>query len=94
MPLLYHFEGVRLALSGDLEGAEKAFGNADASLTYRDSGIGMFKLFNRTFLVETLLAQGKDAEAHKLLAQVRAVNPVMVAGFEEHGLKMMGLDRG
>ncbi len=94
MPLLYHFEGVRLALSGDLEGAEKAFGNADASLTYRDSGFGMYKLFNRTFLVETLLAQGKDAEAHKLLAQVRAVNPVMVAGFEEHGLKMMGLDRG
>lgn len=92
--LLYHLEGVRLALSGDLEGAEKAFGNADAGLTYRDSGLGMYKVFNRLFLVETLLARGKDAEAHKLLAKVRAVNPVSVAEFEEHGLKMMGLGRG
>jgi len=52
------------------------------------------KLFNRLFLVETLLADGRDADAHKLLATVRAVNPWLVARFEESGLKMMGLPRG
>jgi len=92
--MLYHLEGVRRALSGDLAGAVKAFGSTDAGLTYRDSGMGMFKLYNRMFLVETLLADGQDAEAHKLLAKVRAVNPVIVSDFEEHGLKLMGLDRG
>ena len=93
-PGYLHMQGVRLALSGDLEAAEKAFNDADAHLTYRDSGLGMFKLYNRLFLVETLLARGSDADAHKLLAQVRAVNPVIVAEFEESGLKEMGLSRG
>ncbi len=93
-PAYLQMLGVRLALSGDLEAAEKAFRDADAHLTYRDSSIGMFKLYNRMFLVETLLARGHDAEAHKLLAKVRAVNPVIVAGFEEDGLKLMGLSRG
>ena len=93
-PGFLHMQGVRLALSGDLEAAEKAFNDADSHLTYRDSGLGMFKLYNRLFLVETLLAQGRDADAHKLLARVRAVNPVIVADFEQEGLSEMGLSRG
>jgi hypothetical protein len=87
-------QGVRQALSGDLGAAEKSFRDADAHLTYRESGLGMFKLYNRMFLVETYLAQGRDAEAHKLLAKVRAVNPVIVADFEENGFQLMGLSRG
>jgi Tfp pilus assembly protein PilF len=90
---LLYMKGVRLALSGDLAEAEKSFRSADEQLTYRNSNVGLFKIFNRLFLVETMLSLGRDAEAHKLLAQVRAVNPVMVSEFEEDGLKIMGLDR-
>lgn len=88
-----HMQGVRLALSGDLAAAEKAFRDADANLTYQNSGVGLFKLYNRLMLVETLLSEQSDAEAHKLLAQVRAVNPTMVAEFEEAGLKLLRLPR-
>ncbi len=91
---LLHMQGVRLALSGDLAAAEKAFTEADGNLAYYNSFVGLFKLYNRLFLVETLLAQGRDAEAHQLLAKVRAVNPWLVASFEESGLKLMGLPRG
>jgi hypothetical protein len=91
---LLHMQGVRLALSGDLAAAEKAFSEADDQLSYHNSFVGLFKLYNRLFLVETLLAQGRDAEGHQLLAKVRAVNPWLVASFEESGLKLMGLPRG
>jgi len=94
MTPLLHMQGVRLALSGDLAGAEKAFTEVDTNLAYYNCFVGVGKLFNRLFLVETLLAQGRDAEAHQLLAKVRAVNPWLVARFEESGLKMMGLPRG
>jgi hypothetical protein len=87
-------QGVRLALSGDLAGAEKTFTEVDGMLSYYNSFVGLFKLYNRLFLVETLLAQHRDAEAHQLLAKVRAVNPWLVARFEESGLKLMGLPRG
>jgi len=87
-------QGVRLALSGDLTGAEKAFTEADAQLTYHNSFVGLFKLLNRLFLVETLLAEGRDAEAHQLLAKVRAVNPWLVTRFEEGDLTLLGLPRG
>ena len=93
-PTLLHMQGVRLALQGDLENAEMKFRNADAQLTYRESVPGMFKLRNRLLLVETLFAQGRDAEAHKLLAKVRSVNPAIVGEFEENGLKSLGLERG
>ena len=93
-PDLLNMQGVRLALSGDLTAAEKAFSEVDGMLAYYNSFVGLFKLYNRLFLVETLLAQGRDAEAHQLLAKVRAVNPWLVASFEESGLKLMGLPRG
>jgi len=94
MTPLLHMQGVRLALSGDLAGAEKAFTEVDTNLAYHNSFVGVGKLFNRLFLVETLLAQGRDADAHQLLAKVRAVNPWLVASFEKSGLKLMGLPRG
>ncbi len=93
-PTLLHMQGVRLALQGDLGQAEEKFRSADAQLTYRESVSGLFKLRNRLLLVETLFAQGRDAEAHHLLANVRTVNPAIVGEFEENGLKFLGLERG
>ncbi len=89
-----HMQGVRLALQGEYEEAEEKLRAADEGLTYVEAGTGMYKLFNRMILVEVLLAGGQDAEAHGLLTKVRGVNPVMVADFEESGLKVIGLDRG
>jgi tetratricopeptide (TPR) repeat protein len=89
-----HMQGVRLALQGKYEEAEEKLRAADKGLTYVEAGTGMYKLFNRMILAEVLLAGGQDAEAHGLLTKVRGVNPVMVADFEESGLKVIGLDRG
>ena len=66
---------------------------ADEGLTYVEAGIAMYKLFNRMTLAEVLLADRQDAEAHGLLSKVRTVNPVMVAEFEDSGLRNLGLDR-
>jgi len=90
---LAHVRGVRLAVEGDLDAAIDSFKQADDSLTYIQAANGLFKLYNRLFLVETLFASGQDAKAHKLLSQVRSVNPRMVDEFEEHGLRMLGLER-
>ena len=89
-----HMQGVRLALQGKYEEAEEKLRAADKGLTYVEAGTGMYKLFNRMILAEVLLAGGQDAEAHSLLSKVRGVNPVMVAEFEQSGLKTIGLDRG
>jgi len=89
-----HMQGVRLALQGEYVEAEKMLRAADKGLTYVEAGVGMYKLFNRMILAEVLLADGQDAEAHGLLTKVRGVNPVMVAEFEDSGLKTIGLDRG
>ena len=90
---LAHLQGVRLAVQGDLEGAIERFKVADDNMTYIQAANGLFKLSNRLFLVETLFASGMDGKAHKLLSQVRSVNPRMVEDFEEHGLKILGLER-
>ena len=89
-----HMQGVRLALQGEFEEAEEKLRAADKGLTYVEAGTAMYKLFNRMILAEVLLAGGQDAEAHGLLTKVRGVNPVIVADFEESGLKVIGLDRG
>lgn len=91
--VLAHLQGVRLAVEGDLMGAIERFRQADEHMTYIQAGDGLFKLYNRLFLVETLFAAGEDAKAHKLLSQVRSVNPQMVEDFEERGLKILGLQR-
>lgn len=88
-----HMQGVRLALQGDYAQAEEKLRAADEGLTYVEAGVGMYKLFNRMILAEVLLANSQDAEAHGLLANVRSVNPVLVAEFEDSGLKNLGLDR-
>lgn len=90
---LRHLEGERLAVSGDLAGAIAAFRAADENATYIQAGNGLFKLNNRLYLVEALLAAGEEAEAHKVLAQVRSVNPALVREFEDDGLKILGLER-
>lgn len=89
-----HMEGVRMALQGDLAGAEQRLREADEELMYTEAGVAMYKLYNRVFLAEILLAQGKDAEAHQLLAKVRSVNPTLVAEFEDAGHSVIGLRHG
>jgi len=89
-----HMQGVRLAIQGDLGVAEERFGAADKGLTFMDAGTGLSKLNNRLVLVETLFAGGKGAEAHKLLAEVRGVNPAVAEDFEDSGFRVLGLDRG
>jgi tetratricopeptide (TPR) repeat protein len=91
---LLHMQGVRLACQGGYADAESKLRAADKELTYGEASTGTYKLYNRMILAEVLLSDGKDAEAHGLLAKVRGVNPVMVADFEESGLKAIGLDRG
>jgi tetratricopeptide (TPR) repeat protein len=89
-----HMQGVRLALQGEYGEATEKLEAADKSINYMEAPGAMFKLFNRTVIAEVLLADGRDAEAHKLLTKVRAVNPVLVAEFEDAGLKELGLERG
>ena len=89
-----HMQGVRLALQGDYAEAEKMLRAADDGLTYVEAGVGMYKLFNRIVLVETLLATGRDAEGHQLLADVRRINPAMAEDFQDSGFKTLGLGRG
>jgi tetratricopeptide (TPR) repeat protein len=93
-PAFLHMQGVRLAKQGQVAEAEEKFREVDANMLYRASFTGWFKLINRTLLVETLLAQGRDGDAHTMLAKLRAVNPAIVSEFEERGLKSLGLDRG
>jgi hypothetical protein len=91
---LAHMEGVRLARQGHLDEAVERLRAADDSLSFREAGIGILKLVNRLVLVETLLADGQDAEGHKLLSEVRAINPPLVGEFETDGLRIVGLSRG
>lgn len=92
--VLHHMQGVRLATLGDYAAAEERFRAADDRLSFIEVDTGMYKLVNRIFLVETMLAAGKDAEAHRLLAQIRSTNPAMVAEFETSGFRLLGLGRG
>ena len=92
--VISHMQGVRLAIQGELGVAEKRFGAADDGLTYMEAGTGRSKLTNRLLLVETLLAGGKDVDAHELLAEVRSVNPAVAEDFEDSGFRVLGLDRG
>ena len=65
----------------------------DNFLTYVEAGVGMYKLFNQLLEAEALLAAGDDVEAHKVIANVRSINPQMVREFEESGFRYLGLDR-
>jgi len=91
---IFHMQGVRLAAQGNFGEAEKRFRAADERLSFIEVNQGMYRLYNSLLLAETLLAEGKDAEAHKLLATVRGINPAMVEEFEESGFRLLGLGRG
>ncbi len=88
-----HMAAVRAAVEGHLAEAVKSCREADEGLSYTNAALGTFKLVNRLLLVEILRAEGDDAEAHRVLAQVRAVNPALVARFEERGLSILGLEQ-
>jgi len=88
-----HLVGTRLALQGDYEAAIEALWTADENMNYMQAGSGLFKLYNKLYLVETLLAAGHDGKAHKVLSKVRSVNPALAAEFEENGLRVIGLER-
>jgi Flp pilus assembly protein TadD len=90
--MLAHMEGVRHAVNEDLEAAEQSFLVADRHLSYIAAGTGMYKLYNRMLLVETLFAAGRDGDAHQLLSKVRSVNPNLVRNFEDAGLSLLGLE--
>ena len=83
-----------LASQDDLEAAMERLRAADRRMDYLETHQGIFKLYNRMILTELLLADGKDAEAHGLLAKIRGVNPMWVAEFEDAGLRVIGLERG
>ena len=89
-----HLQGVRLALQGDYGEAERLLRMADDRCSYAEAPGAIFKLLNRLALAELLLADGQDAEAHGLLANIRGVNQVWVAEFEDSGFKLLGLERG
>jgi len=91
--LYAHMQGVRLAVNGDYDGALEQFRVADDRMSYMQAGIGLLKLYNRLFMVETLFAAGDDGKAHQLLSKVRSVNPSLVDEFEQQGLKYLGLER-
>lgn len=88
-----HLRGIRLALRGDYLQAAKHLQAADDLLGFVGADIGMYKLYNRMLLAETLLAGGRVAEAHEVLAKVRSVNSRMLEEFEETGFRYLGLDR-
>jgi tetratricopeptide (TPR) repeat protein len=88
-----HLQGIRLALRGDYEIAAKHMWAADQRLQFIGVDLGMYKLYNRMLLAETMLAGGKVAEAHEVLAKVRSVNSRMLEQFEETGFRYLGLDR-
>ena len=68
--------------------------NTDEVFSFIEVGRGMFKLQNRLFLAETLLAGGHDVEAHKTLDSVRTTNARVVRRFEDGGFRLLGLGRG
>jgi len=91
---IHHLQGVRFARQGDFTTAQDRLRAADRRLTFLQTHQGIFKLYNQMILVETLLADGQDAQAHQLLAEIRGTNPPMVAEFERSRFRLLGLDRG
>lgn len=74
-PTLLHFEGLRLAFENKDEAAIEKLRAADKELVFWGDGQGIMKLYNRMTLARALEGAGRKAEAQKLMAEVRAVNP-------------------
>jgi len=88
-----HMQGVRLATRGEFDAAAERFRAVVDRLSFMMVEQGMFKLYNQLLEAETLLAAGKDSEAHKVIAHVRAINPALVEEFEDTRFRYLGLDR-
>jgi tetratricopeptide (TPR) repeat protein len=88
-----HMSAARLALQGEIEQAVEHSRKADEMLGYYNAQVGLFKLNNRLLTVEALRSLGREAEAHKLLDQVRMVNPPLAREFEQNGLRILGIPR-
>jgi Flp pilus assembly protein TadD len=78
---LAHMEAVRLAVRGRLSHAEAVLSAADRASGFTTAEIGVFKLLNRLVLARVIAAQGREAEAFRLLGQVEGVNPELVRKF-------------
>jgi tetratricopeptide (TPR) repeat protein len=89
-----HMQGVRLATQGDFAAAVDRFRAVDGRLSFMYVEQGMYKLYNRLLEAETLLAVGKDSEAHKVIAHIRGINPELVREFEDTRFRFLGLGRG
>ena len=70
-----YLEGVRLRQEGRPEEAAERLRQVDSLLTYFTSAGGYFKLFTRVELWHALTAAGRDDDAARVLADLRAVNP-------------------
>ncbi len=92
--VMSHLEGVRLAKLGEYGKAAEKLWATDNQLTFMQVSQGTFKLYNKTILAEALLASGEDAEAHKLLAGLRRINPELVDELQSSGFRVLGLGRG
>ena len=89
-----HMQGVRLATQGDFDAAVERFRAVADRLSFMMVEQGMFKLYNQLLEAETLLAAGKDSEAHKVIARVRGINPELVQEFQNNRFRYLGLGRG
>ncbi|MCD4750285.1 MAG: tetratricopeptide repeat protein [Thermoanaerobaculales bacterium] len=83
-PILHHLVGVRLSLQDNPTNAIEELKQADEKLSYLNAGLGIFKLSNRMALAHSLMISGHEAEAHALVAEVKAVNPRLAQQFEEN----------
>jgi tetratricopeptide (TPR) repeat protein len=89
-----HMQGVRLATQGDFDAAVERFRAVADRLSFMMVEQGMFRLYNQLLEAETLLAAGKDSDAHKVIAYVRSINPELVGEFEDTRFRYLGLGRG
>jgi tetratricopeptide (TPR) repeat protein len=89
-----HMQGVRLATQGDFDAAVERFRAVTDRLSFMRVEQGMFMLYNQLLAAETLLAAGKDSEAHRVIAHVRGINPELVGEFEDTRFRYLGLGRG
>jgi tetratricopeptide (TPR) repeat protein len=74
-----HFEGVLLLADGKPAEAADRFLAADQRMTYRELKPGLFKLFNAMYRARALQQSGARAEADRMIASLRDVNPAFVA---------------
>jgi len=90
--LYEHLVAVRLAVSGDVEGAVDRLRAADKIARFRGDGEGIFKLWNRLCLIAVLERTGRVEEAETVLQSVRKVNPILADRCLDEVEAVLGLD--